>query len=321
MIAYLRQNMTQYGLQAVKDDLINRQGYSLLEVEAASLEALKPEDPMRRIKTGLIAGAAVFMLAALAINVPRRPRAPAAPAAAAQPVPFPMPPPSRPALPAGPSDPAGSAQALSAGRADLKASRLEAALAAFDEAVRLDPRGAEARAERGLAHLKLWRRSMAARAGGGMIDAAGEHFLKGRQDLRDCAALDAKLGRVVARSLSRDGAEWVRREQEAGHRPIDASFVALAVDLAGDDPEVLNQAASAALRLGEAKKALDLLGGALAADPRSVDAHLNRAAALNALGRHPEALAALSAAEKLDPARPEIKQLRELIGAAGPPER
>ncbi|MDD5628161.1 MAG: hypothetical protein PHU21_03790 [Elusimicrobia bacterium] len=318
MVAYLRQNLPKYGLAAVKEDLIKRQKYPLLEVEAACLEALKPEDPLRKVKSGLAGGAAAGMVALLVVlALQHRQRPPEAPAPAAEPVPLPAPPPARLAVLAGPADTAGAAKALESGVKAFKAYKLEEALAAFDEAAHLDPHSAPARSNRGIVRLNLARRLMGSPAQG----EAAAHFQKGRQDLRDCAAMDPELGRQTARSLAHDGAQWVRREQEAGRKPIDTSFLAVAMDLAGDDPKVLNEAASAYLWLGEAQKALGMLDRALFAEPGYFEAHLNRASALNALGRPAEALTELNAAEKLAPARPEIRQLRELIGAAAPPER
>ncbi|MDD5657825.1 MAG: hypothetical protein PHF00_11305, partial [Elusimicrobia bacterium] len=145
MVAYLRKNIPKYGLQAVKDDLVKRQLYAPIEVEAAVREALKPEDPFRQIKIGLAAAGGVFLLATVAMWVFwMRPPAP-------RPAPSPdMPMPAvRPALAVAPaSDPDAAVKSLEEGRAAFKSARLEEALADFDEALRLDPASAPARAER-----------------------------------------------------------------------------------------------------------------------------------------------------------------------------
>jgi len=181
MVAYLRKNIPLYGAQAVKDDLIVRQGYPRLEVEAACLEAYKPQPTLLKRKPALIVEATACLLTfgiLLSVHRPHRPAA--APASAL-------------ALPAAPLRFAGSARALESGMRAVKSDRFEEALADFDEAARLDP--------------------------------------------------------------------------------------------------------------------------------QSFSAQLARASVLNALGRRAEALSALSAAEKIDPTRPEIKQLRELIAASLPPQR
>lgn len=250
MVAYLRKHIPIHGLQAVKDDLVNRQGYPRLEVEAACVEALRPQPTFLRRKPALIVEVTACLLTAGILMSIRRGHRPVDAAPRAELPAFPLVAPASMAVPAAPA--ASAADQL---------------------------------CQRGLAQLRLWRGQKAPVEQGALAGAAGAQFMKGRQDLADCAALDAKLGRETARALAVDGADWVRREQGAGHRPIDTSFITLALDLAGNDPQVLTESAAAFLRLG----------------------------------RHADALAALTAAEKLDPSRPEIKQLRAQIGASLPP--
>ena len=86
------------------------------------------------------------------------------------------------------------------------------------------------------------------------------------------------------------------------------------VDVAGSARAL--ESGMKALKSGRLEEALADFDEAVRFDPPSFSALLARASALNALGRRAEALAALSAAEKLDPTRPEVKQLREIIAAS-----
>ncbi len=74
-----------------------------------------------------------------------------------------------------------------------------------------------------------------------------------------------------------------------------------AIALSPDDPEILKTMGQIELMRDAPEAALRFFDKALARQPRAVTAHIDRAEALAALGRHNEALAASEAALRLDP--------------------